>query len=106
MLRCESVGNYKVTFRFLDNDGGRVENGYNAPIGPHENIWKIVSTDRLVENYDPPLEGAVELLEAEPRVTIDTPYEGELCQHELDYLTSIPAYKYNRHWRYAVKEIK
>lgn len=87
MNRCElSQGHYKVTFRVLHQPE---DSPYHAQIGSHHDILSVVN-------------GVSKVMEEAPWVGTEQPFEGELCEHELQFLNGLPGKTYPGVWEFTV----
>ena len=94
MHRCkELAGRFEVKCEYLDGNYGTVrESDVILDIGEHEPVYAIH-------------EGKQVLVEDIPRTSRSTPYVGELCVHELDWVTHMPGKVYSPRRRYYVTRL-
>ncbi len=87
MLRCnEPAGSYRVTSEWLGDDNQPRARPARYDLGPH--------LDVLDQN------GRV--LEAAPFTETDGTFEGELCAHEVAFVTTLPGKVFNGHRRHTL----
>lgn len=92
MFRCnESAGKYHIEADYLEGDHGVVSD---------EERFLDIMVHAPVKGED----GRV--LEDIPYVSTKTGFEGEICVHELDWVSRLPGKVYSPRRRYHVKEIK
>ena len=94
MLRCDrSVGRYEVILEHLNKPyGGSKVEEMVADIGDHQEVYAIIDGQKV-------------LVEDAPRVSQYNPYIGELCEHEVDWLSYVPGTTYSRYRRYTVRRL-
>ena len=106
MLRCDKpAGTYEVSFTSMNDDGQDRPGDFNAPIGAHQRVFKNLDTGDLHQGESPPPNGSWAMVEEPPRVLKSTGYRGELCEHEVEYLRTIPGKAFSLHWRYGLKSV-
>lgn len=90
MLRCpESAGRYRVTAAYLmGNDGTPNDEEMFLDMGPHADVR--LDDGRLVEH---------------PYVSTKDGYEGELCQHEVAFMSRMPGKVYSARRRYRLEPL-
>ena len=90
MDRCElSQGRYKVSLYVQHQPKDRP---YHAQIGSHHDIIADVN-------------GVAKVMEKAPWVGTDQPFEGELCEHELQFLGGLPGKTYPAVWEFTVEAL-
>lgn len=89
MRRCDrSAGNYRVTFLALHH-----KEPYHVQIQGHRDVVAD-------------LDGEAVLLEAAPMVGNDKAFEGELCEHEVQWLTEgVPGKAYPLNWAFTAEKL-
>ena len=89
MHRCDkSVGNYRVSLVVLHE-----KDPYHAQIPGHRDVMADVDGKRVC-------------LEEAPYAGTDKPFEGELCAHELAWLTdSVPGRDYPMRYDWTVEKL-
>ena len=94
MHRCDRpAGRFEVKFKYLTKPyGGDRADDYLADIGDHQPVYGVV-------------DGHEVMVEDIPRASESTPYVGELCEHELEWLSYLPGFVYARHRRYSVRKL-
>ena len=88
MLRCElGKGRHRVNFMVLHHP-----EPYHVQIGSHHDVLASV-------------EGKQVVVEEAPWVGNEHPFEGELCEHELQFLNGIPGKDYKTHYEFTVEKL-
>ena len=94
MHRCDSpAGEYEVAFVYASKPYGEPRDfEFLADIGEHVPVYGEVDGKKV-------------LIEDIPRASQSKPYVGELCTHELEWLSYMPGFTYARHRRYSVRRL-
>jgi hypothetical protein len=88
MHRCEqSLGTYRVTLMVLHH-----KEPYHVQIGGHHDVRAMVN-DKMVT------------MEEAPWVGNEKPFEGELCEHELQFLNGLPGRDYPANYEFTVTKL-
>jgi hypothetical protein len=96
LLRCPagSAGRYRVSLRVAHQ-----KDEYAVQIAGHQPIFQFAADGRAVLNAD----GSAVVLDSPPIVTTKTPYEGELCEHELWFVRdATPGKDYRPEYEFTV----
>lgn len=87
MLRCESpAGHYRVTLMALHHP-----EPYHVQIGGHHDVVVVGDGRKVVEEA--------------PWVGNEHPFEGELCEHELQFLNGVPGKTYRPEWQFTIESL-
>ena len=98
MFRCPSgsAGRYRVSLRIANNtEETRVQIGSHQPIFHRDSDGKAQFGD----------DGAAIVLDQAPSVSTKDPYEGELCEHELQFLEGMPGKDYRPEYEFTVEPL-
>ena len=88
MHRCEtSQGRYRVTLMVLHHD-----EPYHVQIGGHHDVLARVDGKQVV-------------IEEAPWVGNEQPFEGELCEHEIQFLNGLPGKDYRPEYQFTVGKL-
>lgn len=88
MHRCQtSKGKYRVTLMVLHQ-----KEPYHAQIGSHHDVLAVI-------------DGKQTVMEEAPWVGTEKPFEGELCEHEVQFLGGLPGKDYPMHYEFTVEEL-
>ena len=98
MLRCPagSAGKFKVSLHVANH-----KELYRAQIGSHQPVFMYGANGLVVQQAN----GNATVLDEAPAVDNFTPYEGELCEHELAFLNGMPGKDYKMNYEFTVEEI-
>ena len=90
MIRCEhSLGNYRITLHTMNEP-----EEFKVQIPGHNPVWVDADT------------ATARVVDQGPVVSNFTPFEGEICEHELDYLkTGVPGTTYPKNWEFKVEKL-
>jgi hypothetical protein len=90
MHRCPTgpKGKFKVELMVLHHD-----EPYHVQIGSHHDVIAHV-------------DGRARVMEHAPWVGNEHPYEGELCEHELQFLDGLPGKDYRPEYKFTVTPLK
>ena len=87
MIRCDmSAGRFRVTFTVM-----HATEPYHVQIVGHHDIFMLN-----------PADGRPRLVEAAPVAMTEQPWEGELCEHELEWMNGLPGKAYPAFYHFKV----
>ena len=85
MHRCGlPVGNFRVSLMVIHHP-----EPYHVQIGGHHDVLASVDGQQLV-------------IEEAPWVGNEQPYEGELCEHEIQFLNGLPGKDYRPEYQFTI----
>ena len=88
MHRCQlSMGKYRVEFFILHH-----KEPYHVQIGSHHDILANIDGKQIT-------------LEEAPWVGNEKPFEGELCEHELQFLNGLPGRDYRPEYEFTITKL-
>jgi len=88
MHRCQlSLGTYRVSVRVAHHT-----EPYHIQIGGHHDVMAVVGNDRR-------------MIEEAPWVGTEKPFEGELCEHEIQFLNGLPGRDYSATYEFTVEKL-
>ena len=90
MIRCDKpAGRFRVTLTVMH----ATEAHHQQIMGHH---------DVLMPN---PSDGSMRLVEAAPVAMTEKPFEGELCQHEVQWVQGLPGKEYPAYYHFKVEPL-
>lgn len=98
LLRCPTggAGRYRVSLHVAHAEGE-----YVVQIGAHQPIFHRGSDGLAIHGDD----GAALVLDQAPTVSTEKPFEGVLCEHELQFLDGVPGKDYRPEYEFTVEPI-